>query len=266
MDKKKPCGSAAGLFLKVRMPDKTFTQEIKEKALELGFSMVGVSSAKPMQSFDRYQKWIEAGRHAEMAYLSGEEQIKKRSDPKLILPECKSILALAIPYSKASPGPAEPGTEKVGRVAAYAWGDDYHEVLKPRLKEIVDFIERKHGGRIPNRYYTDTGPILERELAQRAGLGWIGKNSMLIHPKAGSYFLLAEILLGIELESDAAFQGDFCGSCTRCIDACPTDCILPDRTLDAGRCLSYLTIELKGPVAIELREDMKDFHLPFHRI
>ena len=255
----KPCGSVAGLFLKVLMTGNTLTQEIKEKALELGFTMAGVSSTEALQSINQYQQWIKAGHHAEMAYLSGDEQIDKRSDPKKILPECKSILVLAIPYSKPIANDSQSEKGNLGRVAAYAYGDDYHEILKFRLQAIVDFIEGKLGHSIPNRYYTDTGPILERELGQRAGLGWIAKNSMLIHPKVGSYFLIAEILLGIELDSDAAFQGDLCGSCTRCIDACPTDCILPNRTLDAGRCLSYLTIELKGPVPMEMREDIKDW-------
>ena len=145
------------------------------------------------------------------------------------------------------------------RVASYALGDDYHDIIPPRLKLIVEFIEEQLGHPIPNRYYTDTGPILERELAQRAGLGWIGKNSMLINPKAGSTFFLAEILLGIELEPDEEIVTDHCGTCTRCLTACPTQCILPDRTLDARRCISYLTIELKEDIPEDLRPLMKDW-------
>ena len=118
--------------------------------------------------------------------------------------------------------------------------------LPERLKRLVTFIESQVGHHVPNRWYTDTGPLFERELAQRAGLGWIGKNTCLINPGGGSYFFLAEILLGIELEPDQPFTPDRCGKCTRCMDACPTGCILPDRTLDARRCISYLTIELKG--------------------
>jgi epoxyqueuosine reductase len=129
----------------------------------------------------------------------------------------------------------------------------------PRLQEIVSFIEEQIGHPIPNRYYTDTGPILERELAQRAGLGWIGKNSMLINPQAGSTFLLAEILLGIELEPDEPFPTDHCGTCTRCIDACPTHCILPNRTLNANRCISFLTIENKGDIPEDLRLPMQNW-------
>jgi epoxyqueuosine reductase len=143
-----------------------------------------------------------------------------------------------------------------GQIAAYAWVEDYHQFLPGRLKDLVAFIESQVGHTIENRWYTDTGPLLERELAQRAGLGWIGKNTCLIHPRQGSYFLLAEILLGIELDPDPPFLDDRCGTCTRCMVACPTGCILPDRTIDARRCISYLTIELKGRIPPELRKDM----------
>jgi len=146
-----------------------------------------------------------------------------------------------------------------GQVAAYAWGDDYHEVLPGRLRELIIFIEEQVGHPIPNRYYTDTGPILERDLAQRAGLGWIGKNTCLINPHHGSWFLLAEILLGIAIEPDTAFVSDRCGTCRRCIEACPTHCIQPNRTLDAKHCISYLTIELKDDIPTDLRPLLRDW-------
>jgi epoxyqueuosine reductase len=144
-------------------------------------------------------------------------------------------------------------------VASYAWGDDYHDVLVPRMRALVAFIETTTGETVPNRYYTDTGPVMERDLGERAGLGWIGKNTCLIHPQKGSYFLLAEILLGIDLVPDQAFAADHCGTCTRCLEACPTNCILPDRTIDARRCISYLTIELKSTIPHELRPQMGDW-------
>ncbi len=189
-----------------------------------------------------------------MQYLATERARARRADPRRVLPECRSILVLATPYSPpGESGAAAPGDETTGRIAAYARGDDYHEVLPPRMQALVRFIESQVGHAVANRWYTDTGPLLERDLAQRAGLGWIGKNTCLIHPKHGSYFLLSEILLDLDLEPDAPFTSDQCGSCTRCIEACPTECILPDRTLDAGRCISYLTIELKEDVPEELR-------------
>jgi epoxyqueuosine reductase len=132
-------------------------------------------------------------------------------------------------------------------------------VLPDRLRALVDFVEARVGTPVPNRWYTDTGPVLERDLAMRAGLGWIGKNTCLINPHRGSYFLLAEILLAVELAVDTPFVDDRCGTCTRCLDACPTACILPNRTIDATRCISYLTIELKDAIPLELRPRMGDW-------
>lgn len=194
-----------------------------------------------------------------MKWMATHQAIKRRSDPLKVLPECKSILVLGIRYPKPASqnDPAKSHTQKQpnleGKIAAYALGDDYHIVLPERLRTLVDFLETQTGIPVPNRWYTDTGPILEKELAQRAGLGWIGKNTCLINPSMGSYFLLAEILLGIELEKDDPIEKDYCGSCRRCLDHCPTGCILPDRTIDAGRCISYLTIEHKGFIPENLR-------------
>jgi epoxyqueuosine reductase len=188
-----------------------------------------------------------------MAYLAADRSIQRRRDPRLILPECRSVLVLAIRYPDPASVPSVPSPSPTGRVAAYAWGLDYHRILQERLSRLTDFIEKEAGQPVPHRYYSDTGPLLERELAQRAGLGWIGKNTCLINPRHGSYFLLAELLLGHDLESDPPFTADRCGKCTRCIQACPTGCILPDRTLDARRFISYLTIEEKGAIPADLR-------------
>ena len=220
-------------------------EAIKDKARQLGFMLAGVTSAEPPESYPVFRAWIAAGRHAGMGYLASERNLARRADLKAILPECRSVLVVAAPYDP--PDPDAPG------VAAYARGDDYHDVLIPRLQKIAAFIEEQAGEPVPCRWYTDTGPILERDLAQRAGLGWIGKNSMLINPQAGSYFLLAELLIGLELPPDEPFTTDHCGSCTRCLQACPTSCIRDDRTLEAGRCISYLTIENKGEIPLELR-------------
>ena len=223
-------------------------QAIKDKARQLGFILAGVTSSEPPAHYNVFENWLNQNMHGTMDYLAEDRSRIRRADPEQILPECKSILVLAIPYN-----PPLPTGEGGVRVASYAIGDDYHDILPQKLQAIVTFIEEQLGHPIPNRYYTDSGPILERELAQRAGLGWIGKNSMLINPLAGSTFFLAEILLGIELEPDDAFATDQCGTCTRCITACPTQCILPNRTLDARRCISYLTIENKVDIPEDLR-------------
>jgi epoxyqueuosine reductase len=233
----------------------TLKQAIKEKARQLGFTLAGVTSSDSPAHYSVFESWLNADMHGTMNYLAEERSRTRRADPKQILPECKSILVLAIPYSPLPKEGEGPGV----RVASYALGDDYHEIIPPKLQEIVTFTEEQLGHPVPNRYYTDTGSILERDLAQRAGLGWIGKNSMLINPKAGSTFFLAEILLGIELEPDEEIITDHCGTCTRCITACPTQCILSNRTLDARRCISYLTIELKDDIPEELRPLMKDW-------
>lgn len=237
----------------------SLTQSIKAEALRLGFHFAGVTTPDPPPHLPAFQKWLEAGRQGEMEYLATERSQQRRADPRQILPECRSILVLGVRYAApGGPEEGEPGDSLTlhGRVAAYAWGEDYHEVLPGRLQSLVTFIENQAGHPIPNRWYTDTGPVLERDLAQRAGLGWIGKNTCLINPQMGSTFLLAEILLGIDLEPDEPFTSDQCGTCTRCLEVCPTSCILPDRTIDARRCISYLTIEQKGSIPDDLRPQM----------
>jgi len=240
-------------------------QIIKDKARQLGFVLAGVTTPEPPPHYSTFENWLAQDRHGTMNYLADKRSRARRADPLEILPECKSILVLATPYSpplpmgdrEASRSGAEGGPGV--RVASYAWGSDYHDVLPARMKELVHFIEEQVGGPIKNRYYTDTGPILERDLAQRAGIGWIGKNTCLINPKQGSYFLLSEILLDLTLEPDLPIVTDHCGTCTRCITACPTQCILPDRTLDARRCISYLTIELKDDIPTDLRPLIGDW-------
>jgi len=236
----------------------TLKQVIKDKARQLGFILAGVTNSDPPPHYSTFENWLAQGRQGTMDYLATDRSRARRADPREILPECKSILVLATPYS--APDLARRGMSKdeahgsMGHIAAYAWGEDYHEVLPARMKELIRFIEEQVMHPVKNRWYTDTGPILERDLAQRAGIGWIGKNTCLINPKHGSFFLISEILLDLALEPDPPFITDQCGTCTRCIEACPTDCILPDRTIDATRCISYLTIELKEEIPTELRE------------
>jgi epoxyqueuosine reductase len=230
----------------------SLTDIIKNEARRLGFSLAGVTTPEPPPHWTVYKDWLSMGRHGSMDYITD----RRRADPRLVLPECRSILMLAVSYPSLGSVSQENAIHPTGRIAAYAWGSDYHLVLPERLRKLTSFIESQAGNPVPHRYYTDTGPLLERDLAQRAGLGWIGKNTCLIHPKIGSYFLLAEILLGIELEPDEPFNADRCGTCTRCVTACPTGCILPDRTLDARRCVSYLTIENKNEIPLDLRPQL----------
>ena len=244
----------------------TLTEAVKAEAHLLGFELVGVTTPESPPHYQVFERWLDLGRHGEMSYLAKETSRQRRADPAQILPDCRSILVLGMRYSVGQTDPAaanrEPNSTNSGppgRVAAYAWGADYHEILPPRLHSLLTFIENRMKHSITNRIYTDSGPVLERDLAQRAGLGWIGKNTCLIHPQHGSYFFLAEILLDIDLEPDLPFEADHCGTCTRCIAACPTQCILPDRTLDARRCISYLTIELKGAIPSDLRAQMGDW-------
>lgn len=236
-------------------------QIVKDKARQLGFILAGVTTPDPPPHYSTFEHWLAQGFHGNMNYLATEKARARRANPKEILPECKSILVLATPYNPPLHSAALSGTSRQAseveagvRVASYARGEDYHNILPARMDELVRFIEKQVERPIKNRYYTDTGPILERDLAQRAGIGWIGKNTCLINPKQGSYFFISEIFLDLELEPDAPFVTDHCGTCTRCITACPTDCILPNRALDATRCISYLTIELKDDIPVELRE------------
>jgi len=222
-------------------------QWLKDEALQQGFDLAGITTPEPPPHLDRYAAWLDAGLHGEMSYMAGAHSRSGRADPRRLLPGCQSILVLAANYSPAvsSPAPA--------RIAAYARGDDYHDFLTARGRAIVDHLQQRLGRPVAARVYTDTGPLLERELAQRAGLGWIGRNTCLINPQIGSMTLLLEILLDVALPPDPPFAADRCGSCHRCVDACPTGCILPDRTIDARRCISYLTIESRRAIPRHLR-------------
>ncbi len=230
----------------------TLAAKLKNEARKEGFALAGITAPKKPPHFKEYLNWLKAGRHAEMRYLSDERAKTRRADPHTLLPEVQSILVLAAAYPPAPPETSPP-RKNFGKIAAYAAEKDYHLSIKEKLLRLVSFLEKEIGHAIPNRCYTDTGAILEKDFAQQAGLGWIGKNSCLIIPKLGSYFLLAEILLGIPLPSDEPFPVDHCGNCTRCIEACPTAAILPNRTIDANRCISYLTIENKKEIPKKLR-------------
>jgi epoxyqueuosine reductase len=224
----------------------TLEEQIKGRALALGFDLAGIASAEPAASFPFYQRWIAAGRHGEMGYLARNPE--RRADPRQLLPGAKSIVVVASNHHAADPAPAG----RQGKVARYALGDDYHEVMGKKLAALADAIRALAPG-AQAKACVDTAPVLERELAQRAGLGWIGKNTMLLNRRFGQWLLLGEILLDVALRPDVPETHDRCGRCARCITACPTGALVAPRELDARRCISHLTIELKGAIPLELR-------------
>jgi epoxyqueuosine reductase len=226
---------------------------IQAEALRLGFTLSGVTTIAPPDHLAVYQSWVKDGRHAGMAYLGSNTAQERRANPAFILPEAQSLLMVALDYPSPFAVSEESSSSPKGRVASYAWGHDYHDIIPGLLDELVNTLEKYLGFSIIRRSYTDTGAILERDLAQRAGLGWAGKNTCLISPRHGSFFFIGETFLNIRIEPDLPFKSDHCGSCHRCIDGCPTSAILNDRTIDSSRCISYLTIENKTSIPSELR-------------
>ncbi|MEO8908713.1 MAG: tRNA epoxyqueuosine(34) reductase QueG [Gemmatimonadaceae bacterium] len=218
---------------------------IKGQAFGLGFDLVGITSLGPTHTVRAFDTWLAKGYAGEMEYLP--RGADKRRDTRLPFPGARSAIVVGLDYG---------GREPDGPVARYARGDDYHEIMTDRLKELHEWLRLELGQAIAGKAYVDTGPILERELAQRAGLGWFGKNTNLINPRLGSFFFIGSLLVDLDLVPDAPFQADRCGSCTRCLDACPTGAFVEARVLDATRCISYLTIELKGDIPEQLREDV----------
>lgn len=221
-------------------------------AHDQGLILVGITTTNPPSGFDNYLRWLGHGFHADMLYLGREDAIRKRSQPSLLFPDCRSILCIgaAYPFPNHDPRAWNAGS---GKVATYAWGRDYHDVFPEVLNNFMLSLMNELHASISYKIFSDSAPILEKSLAQQAGLGWIGKNSCLIHPAHGSTFLLAEIFTDIPLNATDPIQDEFCGSCERCIHACPTNCILPDRSLDARKCISYLTIEHRGRIPREYR-------------
>lgn len=232
------------------------TSAVKEQARQVGFDLVGVTTPAPSAHADVYDRWLARGYHAEMGYMARPDAVEKRADPQLVMPAAHAIVVVGLNYY---PGDFPPQQGLRGRVSRYAWGTDYHNLMWKMLDELAGRIAEIVGHAIAHRAYVDTGPLLERELAQRAGLGWAGKNTCLIHPQRGSYHFLGELLLELNLAPDARFTADRCGSCTACLDACPTGALVAPRTLDARRCISYLTIEHRGPIPEPLRPLIGDW-------
>ena len=227
------------------------TKAIKQTASELGFDLVGIAPAERPPHAGFYVRWLERGYGGDMAYLGRPDAVQRRLDPGQALRSARSIIMVALNYHNDDDGPVHDPSRPV--IARYARGTDYHRVFEEKLEQLAESVRDIFGDRASTRCYVDYGPVLERDHAQRAGLGWIGKNTVLIHPKLGSYLFLGEIITDAELEPDEPFLPDHCGTCERCIWACPTGAIAGPRDLDSRLCISYLTIELRGPIPIELR-------------
>jgi len=239
-------------------PDPRSTAEqLKSWALAAGFDRAGVAALSPSANGEAYLRWLARGDQAGMGYL--ERRVEARLDPASLLPGARSALCVALQYWPLSSdeGSAEPAGDLWPRVARYARGRDYHEVMGERLAELARRIDGAFPG-AGTRAYVDTGPVLERELAARAGLGAVGKNTNLLHPEAGSWFLLGELFTTLDLDPDLPLA-DLCGSCTRCLDACPTGALPEPYRLDANRCISYWTIEHRGAVPEAMRAGLGEW-------
>jgi len=223
--------------------------EIRAAAGELGFNQVGIIPAAPSPRLDAYQRWVEAGMYGEMGYLARADRMVRRQDLNVIVPGGQSIIVVGLDYGTFAVPDGVLMDARRGRISNYAWGVDYHDVMIPRLEQLAARI-----GDTAARVYVDTGAVLERSHAQQAGLGFVGKNTMLIHPWRGSFMFLGEILTTARFdEYDSPQRESMCGTCTRCLTACPTKAFAQPYVLDAQRCISYLTIELKGSIPEDLR-------------
>ena len=222
------------------MDTRNLTQWLKSEAFKQGFAFVGISKATALDEEARnLEKWLSEGRHGAMKYM--ENHFDKRIDPRKLVEGARSVISLMYNYYTDE----KPSDPQAPKISTYAYGEDYHQVIKKKLWQLMADLKEKAGD-FQGRCFVDSAPVMERDWAKRSGLGWMGKNTLLIHPKAGSFFFLAEIILDLEFEYDTAMK-DYCGTCTRCIDACPTDAIAKEGyRLDAGKCISYFTIEYRG--------------------
>jgi epoxyqueuosine reductase len=227
-------------------------RKVIEQAKALGFDSCKIAAAAPPRHGEEFRGWLRDGAAGEMDWLARGEE--KRCNPQLVLPDARSVIVVALNYWQGDQTTRAPWEESrrpaaIGKIARYAWGDDYHDIMLRKLEQLSAFLADRGG---TQKCYVDTGPILERDYAGEAGIGWHGKSTMLIDPQLGTWFFLAEILTTLELPADEP-QSSRCGTCVRCITACPTGAITEAHRLDARRCISYLTIELKGSIPLELR-------------
>lgn len=228
------------------------TQFIKKEAKRLGFLDCGIAKAEFLEEeAPRLEEWLKNGFQGKMQYL--ENHFDKRLDPRLLVDDAKSVISLSYNYY-----PEETRNSDFYKIAKYAYGEDYHHVIKTKLRELLQSINDKIG-EVSGRCFVDSAPVLERAWAEKAGLGFNGKHSLLIQKQKGSYFFLAELIIDLELEYDHPTTTNHCGTCTKCIDACPTEAILPNNTIDGSKCISYLTIELKENIPNQFKDKMDDW-------
>ncbi len=228
------------------------TQVIKQKAHDLGFEEVGVSKAEFLNDeAKKLEAWLNNNHQGEMAYMANHFDV--RTDPRKLVPGAKSVISLSYNYYTET----TQEDPKAPKISKYAYGRDYHKVVRKKLKALLKFVQEEIG-EVDGRAFVDSAPVMERVWAQKSGLGWIGKNTLLLTKRKGSYFFLAELILDLELDYDGPVQ-DHCGSCTKCIDACPTDAIYAPYQMDASKCISYLTIELKDKIPSQFKGKMKDW-------
>ena len=229
------------------------TKLIRDEAYRLGFDFIGFAKAEKMEEEAyRLEKWLNQGMHGKMHYM--ENHFEKRIDPRKLVEGSKSVITLLYNYfpDQNQDDPTAP------KISKYAYGKDYHFVIKHKLKDLLKFIQEKVG-EVNGRCFVDSAPVLERDWAKRSGTGWIGKNTLLINPKQGSYFFLAELIVDLDLEYDGPMK-DYCGRCTRCIDACPTEAISPEGyVVDGSKCISYFTIELKESIPEEYKDQFENW-------
>lgn len=220
----------------------TYSALIKKEAERLGFLSCGISKAEFLEDeAPRLESWLKNNYQGELYYM--ENNFDKRLDPRLLVDEAKSVISLSYNYFTEE----KQQDSSAPKLSKYAYGTDYHFVIKDKLKELLLFIQ-EHIGEVSGRAFVDSAPVLDKAWAERAGLGWIGKHSLLLSKQKGSFFFLSELIIDLDLEYDSRIQTDHCGSCTKCIDACPTDALLDNKTVDASKCISYLTIELKESI------------------
>lgn len=218
-------------------------QEIRAEALRLGFDEVGFSPAKELiDDKERLVKWLDNGYNAGMGYMAN--HFEKRVNPALLVEGSLSVITVLCNYNPSE----SPLSQKAPKISRYAYGLDYHDTIRKKLSALFDFIRENHYPQLEGRFFVDSAPLLERSLAVRAGLGWIGKNNMLINRKLGSYVFIGELVVNLELPYHESPMKDHCGGCRKCVDACPTQAILPGRVIDGNKCISYLTIENKGEI------------------